>query len=100
MAESSSDSDHFRYHDRWSRWATRTVHRETGSHPTVDVTAKVNTITSTLQDTSRSLRQVDEMLGRYRDYSIGQAGAVEQVRVFLFALFPYLMEMCMSGKGI
>nr|XP_048305311.1 centrosomal protein of 128 kDa isoform X3 [Myodes glareolus] len=80
MAESSSDSDHFRYHDRWSRWATRTVHRETGSHPTVDVTAKVNTITSTLQDTSRSLRQVDEMLGRYRDYSIGQAGAIEQLK--------------------
>lgn len=49
MAESSSDSDHFRYHDRLSRWATRTIHRETGSHPTVDVTAKVNTITSTLQ---------------------------------------------------
>lgn len=49
MAESSSDSDHFRYSDRLSRWATRTVHREAGSHPTVDVTAKVNTITSTLQ---------------------------------------------------
>lgn len=43
---------------------------------------------------------MDEMLGRYRDYSIGQAGAIEQVRVFLFALFPYLMGMHMSGKGI
>lgn len=53
-----------------------------------------------LQDTSRNLRQVDEMLGRYRDYSIGQAGAIEQVRVFLFALFTFLMEMLMLGKGI
>lgn len=51
-----------------------------------------------LQDTSRSLRQVDAMLGRYRDYSIGQAGAVEQVRVFLFALFPYLMGMRIRGR--
>lgn len=53
-----------------------------------------------LQDTSRNLRQVDEMLGQYRDYSIGQAGAIEQVRVFLFALFTYFMEMHMLGKGI
>ncbi|XP_042116943.1 centrosomal protein of 128 kDa isoform X3 [Peromyscus maniculatus bairdii] len=80
MAESSSDSDHFRYRNRFSRWATRTVQRETGSHPTVDVTAKVNTITSTLQDTSRNLQQVDEMLGRYRDYNIGHAGAIEQLK--------------------
>ncbi|XP_052594647.1 centrosomal protein of 128 kDa isoform X4 [Peromyscus californicus insignis] len=80
MAESSSDSDHFRYRNRFSRWATRTVQRGTGGHPTADVTAKVNTITSTLQDTSRNLQQVDEMLGRYREYSIGHAGAIEQLK--------------------
>lgn len=80
MAESSSDSDHFRYRDRLSRRAARTIHRETGSHPAVDVTAKINTITSTLQDTSRNLRQVDAMLGRYREHSIGQAGAIEQLK--------------------
>lgn len=49
MAESSSDSDHFRYRDRLSRWAARSVQRGIGSRSTVDVTAKVNTITSTLQ---------------------------------------------------
>ncbi|XP_029418398.1 centrosomal protein of 128 kDa isoform X2 [Nannospalax galili] len=80
MAESSSDSDHFSYRDRLSRWTARTIRRETGSHPTVDVTEKVNTITSTLQDTSRSLQQVDQMLGRYREYSIGQAGAIEHLK--------------------
>lgn len=49
MAESSSDSDHYRSRDRLSRWAASSVHREVRHHPTVDVTEKVNTITSTLQ---------------------------------------------------
>ncbi|XP_062037509.1 centrosomal protein of 128 kDa isoform X2 [Lepus europaeus] len=80
MAESSSDSDRFHCRDRLSRWAARSTHRGIRSHPAVDVTEKVNTITSTLQDTSRNLRQVDQMLGRYREYSNGQAGAIEQLK--------------------
>ncbi|XP_070654048.1 centrosomal protein of 128 kDa isoform X3 [Bos indicus] len=80
MAESSSDSDHFRSRDRLRRWAASSVHREVRHRPTVDVTEKVNTITSTLQDTSRNLRQVDQMLGRYREYSNGQAGAIEHLK--------------------
>uniref|UniRef100_A0A2K6ELN4 Centrosomal protein 128 n=1 Tax=Propithecus coquereli TaxID=379532 RepID=A0A2K6ELN4_PROCO len=81
MAESSSESDHFCYRDRLSRWAARSTHREIGSHPTVEVTEKVNTITSSLQDTSRNLRQVDQMLGRYREYNKGQAGAIEHSKI-------------------
>ncbi|XP_030884051.1 centrosomal protein of 128 kDa isoform X2 [Leptonychotes weddellii] len=80
MAESSSDSDHFRSRDRLSRWSARSTYRESLSRPTVGVTKKVNTITSTLQDTSRNLRQVDQMLGQYRDYSNGQAGAIEHLK--------------------
>ncbi|KAM5339516.1 centrosomal protein of 128 kDa isoform 3-T4 [Glossophaga mutica] len=80
MAESSSDSDHFRSRDRLSRWAARSVHRQLGNRPALDVTEKVNSITSTLQDTSRNLRQVDEMLGQYREYSNGQAGAIEHLK--------------------
>ncbi|KAI4568558.1 hypothetical protein MJT46_019672, partial [Ovis ammon polii x Ovis aries] len=80
MAESSSDSDHFRSRDRLSRWAASSVRREVRHRPTVDVTEKVNTITSTLQDTSRNLRQVDQMLGHYREYSNGQAGAIEHLK--------------------
>uniref|UniRef100_A0A8C8YVP3 Centrosomal protein 128 n=1 Tax=Prolemur simus TaxID=1328070 RepID=A0A8C8YVP3_PROSS len=80
MAESSSESDHLHFRDRLSRWTARSTHRETGSHPTAEVTEKVNSITSTLQDTSRNLRQVDQMLGRYREYSNGQAGAIEQLK--------------------
>ncbi|KAL1791403.1 centrosomal protein of 128 kDa isoform X2 [Sigmodon hispidus] len=97
MAESSSDSDHFRYRNRFSQWATRTVHRDTGSHPVADVTAKVNTITSTLQDTSRNLRQVDEMLGRYRDYNIGQASAIEQLHAFHQSLRDLSSEQVRLG---
>lgn len=80
MAESSSDSDHFRSRDRLSRWAARSIHREIRNRPTVDATEKVNTITSTLQDTSRNLRQVDQMLGQYRDYNNGQAGVIEHLK--------------------
>ncbi|XP_032261595.1 centrosomal protein of 128 kDa [Phoca vitulina] len=80
MAESSSDSDHFRSRDRLSRWTARSTYRESLSRPTVGVTKKVNTITSTLQDTSRNLRQVDQMLGQYREYSNGQAGAIEHLK--------------------
>ncbi|KAK2501892.1 hypothetical protein MC885_016207 [Smutsia gigantea] len=80
MAESSSDSEHFRSRDQLSRWAARSTQRETLNHPAVDVTQKVNSITSTLKDTSRNLRQVDQMLGQYRDYSDGQAGAIEHLK--------------------
>ncbi|XP_059229576.1 centrosomal protein of 128 kDa isoform X5 [Mustela nigripes] len=80
MAESSSDSDHFRTRDRLSRWTARSTYRESLSRPTVGVTKKINTITSTLQDTSRNLRQVDQMLGQYREYSNGQAGAIEHLK--------------------
>lgn len=80
MAESSSDSEHLCSRDRLSRWTARSTHRETLNYPAVDVTQKVNSITSTLQDTSRNLRQVDQMLGQYRDYSDGQAGAIEHLK--------------------
>lgn len=44
-----------------------------------------------LKDTSRNLRQVDQMLGQYREYSNGQAGAIEHVRMFacLYFLLPF-----------
>ncbi|KAM5274051.1 centrosomal protein of 128 kDa [Ctenodactylus gundi] len=80
MAESSSDSERLRCQERLSQWTPRSTRRETQSHPTIDVTEKVNTITSTLQDTSRNLRQVDQMLGRYREYSDGQTSAIEHLK--------------------
>ncbi|KAF6129298.1 centrosomal protein 128 [Phyllostomus discolor] len=97
MAESSSDSDHFRSRDRLSRWAARSVHRELGNRPALDVTEKVNSITSTLQDTSRNLRQVDQMLGQYREYSNGQAGAIEHLHAFHQSLRDLSSEQVRLG---
>ncbi|XP_045679755.1 centrosomal protein of 128 kDa isoform X3 [Phyllostomus hastatus] len=97
MAESSSDSDHFRSRDRLSRWAARSLHRELGNRPALDVTEKVNSITSTLQDTSRNLRQVDQMLGQYREYSNGQAGAIEHLHAFHQSLRDLSSEQVRLG---
>ena len=49
MAGSSNDSDHLHSRDRLGRWAASSIRRETRNRSTVDVTEKVNTITSTLQ---------------------------------------------------
>ncbi|KAK2113276.1 hypothetical protein P7K49_007542 [Saguinus oedipus] len=61
MAESSSESDHFRYRDRLSAWAARSTHRGTQSLPTVEVTEKVNTITSTLQLKESLEQSIDQL---------------------------------------
>ncbi|XP_020831987.1 LOW QUALITY PROTEIN: centrosomal protein of 128 kDa [Phascolarctos cinereus] len=74
MAESSSESEYY-HHGRLDRRKPRT-HR----HHATDVTAKIHTLTSTLQDTNRNLRQVDQMLGQYRDYSNEQTEAIENLR--------------------
>lgn len=54
------------------------------------------------KDTSRNLRQVDQMLGQYREYSNGQAGAIEHVRMFpfLYFLLPTFLEMQSWGVGM
>ncbi|XP_007472768.1 centrosomal protein of 128 kDa isoform X3 [Monodelphis domestica] len=74
MAESSSESEYY-LHSRldWRKPHNRRDHA-------ADVTAKIHTLTSTLQDTNRNLRQVDQMLGQYRDYSNEQTEAIENLR--------------------
>ncbi|KAM9065364.1 centrosomal protein of 128 kDa isoform 3-T3 [Sarcophilus harrisii] len=74
MAESSSESEYY-HHSRFDRRKPRTPRQ----HAT-DVTSKIHTLTSTLQDTNRNLRQVDQMLGQYRDYSNEQTEAIENLR--------------------
>ncbi|XP_072479349.1 centrosomal protein of 128 kDa isoform X3 [Notamacropus eugenii] len=74
MAESSSESEHY-HHGRLDRRKPRSSRRHTA-----DVTAKIHTLTDTLQDTNRNLRQVDQMLGQYRDYSNEQTEAIENLR--------------------
>ncbi|XP_074091700.1 centrosomal protein of 128 kDa isoform X3 [Macrotis lagotis] len=74
MADSSSESEYY-HHGRLDRQKSRTQR-----HNAADVTSKIHTLTSTLQDTNRNLRQVDQMLGQYRDYSNEQTEAIENLR--------------------
>ncbi|XP_060037338.1 centrosomal protein of 128 kDa isoform X3 [Erinaceus europaeus] len=96
MAASSSDSDNFRSGNRLSRWAARsTKYTGTPAHPTVDVTEK---------DTSRNLRQVDQMLGQYREYSNGHAGTIEHLKESLEQSIGQLRSQrllrCSGGRSI
>uniref|UniRef100_A0ACB8G588 Uncharacterized protein n=1 Tax=Sphaerodactylus townsendi TaxID=933632 RepID=A0ACB8G588_9SAUR len=67
MADSSSESDTF--HRRVGRRCP--VRAQCSSRirirGTEDVTEKIHTLASTLQDTNRNLRQVDQMLGQYHE---------------------------------
>ncbi|XP_044292338.1 centrosomal protein of 128 kDa isoform X4 [Varanus komodoensis] len=77
MADSSSDSDHIRRRTgrRGPVRATR-IH----NHGAEDVTEKIHTLASTLQDTNRNLRHVDQMLGQYREYNNEQAEAIANLK--------------------
>ncbi|XP_078239833.1 centrosomal protein of 128 kDa isoform X6 [Pogona vitticeps] len=77
MADSSSDSDHFRQRGgrRGPLRATRTQ-----NHIAEDVTEKIHTLATTLQDTNRNLKHVDQMLGQYREYNNEQAEAITNLK--------------------
>ncbi|XP_042301786.1 centrosomal protein of 128 kDa isoform X5 [Sceloporus undulatus] len=77
MAESSSDSDHVR-HRIGRRGPVRAT--RTRNHGVEDVTEKIHTLASTLQDTNRNLRNVDQMLGQYREYNNEQAEAIANLK--------------------
>nr|XP_060613245.1 centrosomal protein of 128 kDa isoform X1 [Anolis sagrei ordinatus]XP_060613254.1 centrosomal protein of 128 kDa isoform X1 [Anolis sagrei ordinatus] len=77
MADSSSGSDHAhcRIGRRGPVRATRTQ-----NHGVEEVTEKIHTLASTLQDTNRNLRHVDQMLGQYREYNSEQAEAITNLK--------------------
>ncbi|XP_062974006.1 centrosomal protein of 128 kDa [Elgaria multicarinata webbii] len=77
MADSSSDSDHIRHRvgRRGPIRATRIP-----NHAAEDVTEKIQTLASTLQDTNRNLKHVDQMLGQYREYNNEQAEAIANLK--------------------
>ncbi|XP_030071242.1 centrosomal protein of 128 kDa [Microcaecilia unicolor] len=80
MAGSSSDSDSF-LPSRASKWEPlRASHRRGRASRAEDVTEKIHTLASTLQDTNRNLRHVDQMLGQYRDYTHEQTEAIATLK--------------------
>uniref|UniRef100_A0A8D0GZT7 Uncharacterized protein n=1 Tax=Sphenodon punctatus TaxID=8508 RepID=A0A8D0GZT7_SPHPU len=80
MADSSSDSDNFLRGRVGRRGPLRATHSRAQNHCTEDVTTKIHTLASTLQDTNRNLRHVDQMLGQYREYNNEQTEAIATLK--------------------
>ncbi|XP_073443156.1 centrosomal protein of 128 kDa isoform X2 [Dendrobates tinctorius] len=80
MADSSSDSDsHLRSRTN-RRGPLRASHMHTGPRGVGDVSQKIHQLADTLQDTSRNLKQVDEMLGQYREHNSDQTDAITALK--------------------
>ncbi|XP_041131323.1 centrosomal protein of 128 kDa-like [Polyodon spathula] len=84
MADSSSDSDTY-HRNRGNRpGPVRVTHfgpqRRSRINTSGDISVKVETLASTLQDTSRNLNNVDRMLGQYREHTGDQAEAMTTLR--------------------
>nr|XP_006632331.2 PREDICTED: centrosomal protein of 128 kDa [Lepisosteus oculatus]XP_015206035.1 PREDICTED: centrosomal protein of 128 kDa [Lepisosteus oculatus] len=84
MAQSSSDSDTYlrssanrQARARATRSNSQRRNRVQGD---ADISEKIDTLASTLQDTSRNLHNVDRMLGQYREHTEDQAEAMATLR--------------------
>eukprot|EP00079_Xenopus_tropicalis_P017288 XP_004917114.1 PREDICTED: centrosomal protein of 128 kDa isoform X1 [Xenopus tropicalis] len=80
MAESSSDSDSYLRTRASRRGPMRANHMQARSRGVVDVSEKIHTLANTLQDTSKNLRQVDKMLGHYREHNSEQTEAIASLK--------------------
>ncbi|XP_078130958.1 centrosomal protein of 128 kDa isoform X3 [Sander vitreus] len=88
--DTSSESDSYnrtRVHRPRGREAHRRSGRDRGSGSgsgsdgrPVNISEKISTLASTLQDTSRNLTKVDRMLGQYREHTDDQAEAMTLLR--------------------
>nr|XP_046229182.1 centrosomal protein of 128 kDa isoform X2 [Scatophagus argus] len=88
--DSSSESDSYdrtRVHRPRGREAHRRPGRDIGrargsggDNRGADISEKMSTLANTLQDTSRNLTKVDQMLGQYRDHTEDQAEAMALLR--------------------
>ncbi|NXE48102.1 CE128 protein, partial [Casuarius casuarius] len=80
MADSSSDSDNFLRARVGRRPPLRATHNRPWNRGAEEVTEKIHTLASTLQDTNRNLRHVDHMLGQYREYNKEQTEAIATLK--------------------
>ncbi|XP_078516120.1 centrosomal protein of 128 kDa [Lissotriton helveticus] len=96
MAESSSDSDSFHRNRPSKRGPLRATHGRTRGAGVGDVTEKIHTLASTLQDTNRNLRHVDQMLGQYREHNSEQTEAMATLKERLEQSIDELRSQRMS----
>ncbi|XP_010293012.1 PREDICTED: centrosomal protein of 128 kDa, partial [Phaethon lepturus] len=80
MADSSSDSDNFLRGRIGRRPPLRASHYRGRNYGAEEVTEKIHTLASTLQDTNRNLRHVDHLLGQYREYNKEQTEAIATLK--------------------
>ncbi|KAM9555734.1 centrosomal protein of 128 kDa isoform 15-T21 [Guaruba guarouba] len=80
MADSSSDSDNFLRARIGRRPPFRASHSRARNYGAEEVTEKIHTLASTLQDTNRNLRHVDHLLGQYREYNKEQTEAIATLK--------------------
>ncbi|KAM6358369.1 centrosomal protein of 128 kDa isoform 2-T8 [Alca torda] len=80
MADSSSDSDNFLRGRIGRRPPLRASHNRARNYGAEEVTEKIHTLASTLQDTNRNLRHVDHLLGQYREYNKEQTEAIATLK--------------------
>eukprot|EP00075_Anas_platyrhynchos_P000992 XP_005013950.2 centrosomal protein of 128 kDa isoform X1 [Anas platyrhynchos] len=80
MAHSSSDSDDFLRSRIRRRPPLRASLNRTRNDGAEEVTEKIHTLASTLQDTNRNLRHVDRLLGQYREYNKEQTEAIATLK--------------------
>ncbi|XP_075470754.1 centrosomal protein of 128 kDa isoform X2 [Ascaphus truei] len=96
MAESSSDSDSY-LRTRSSRCGPlRASHTQIRARGAGGVSEKIHTLANTLQDTSRNLKQVDEMLGQYRECNNEQTEAIATLKETLEQSIDQLRSRRMS----
>ncbi|KAM9651737.1 centrosomal protein of 128 kDa isoform 6-T11 [Morphnus guianensis] len=80
MADSSSDSDNFLRGRIGRRPPLRATYNRARNYGAEEVTEKIHTLASTLQDTNRNLRHVDHLLGQYREYNKEQTEAIATLK--------------------
>ncbi|XP_031437595.1 centrosomal protein of 128 kDa isoform X1 [Clupea harengus] len=82
--ESSSESETFERARKHRSRGRETQRRRNVSHDKTDadvaISEKIDTLASTLQDTSHNLHRVDQMLGQYREHTDDQAEAMATLR--------------------
>ncbi|OCT68202.1 centrosomal protein of 128 kDa isoform X2 [Xenopus laevis] len=96
MAESSSDSDSYLRTRASRRGPMRASHMQARSRGVVDVSEKIHTLANTLQDTSKNLRQVDKMLGNYRENNNEQTEAIASLKETLEQSIDHLRSKRLS----
>ncbi|XP_043929970.1 centrosomal protein of 128 kDa [Protopterus annectens] len=80
MAESSSDSDTSHRNRIRGRGPLKATHIRPRTNGSAEITKKIDTLAHTLQDTSQNLRNVDQMLGKYREYTGEQVDSMAALR--------------------